>query len=156
MAEAYIETTIASQLESIGMMNRHATIFTEDLYIIPHSSHFVRLMDRHIGVLLCTFVSYPTKGENPPVAPPSSGHLEIAQLMPVPGFLGCSRITAASSSSCYICQTKPFLMHFLSMESQKHLQLMKICKEGELIEVLNGNVHRESNNQPTPRICSDY
>ncbi len=65
MAEANIWTKIASQLEAIGMMNGNATVFIEHLFIIPHSSQFLRPMDRLIDGLLFVKSSFdPTEGTN--------------------------------------------------------------------------------------------
>ena len=91
------------------MMNGNATVFMEHLCFIPHSSQFVRPMNRHIGGLLFVKSIFdPTEGTNkkflqmltsyPPAVPPRSGHLEIAQLMLVSWFCRCNKIIAVSSS----------------------------------------------------------
>ena len=47
------------------MMNENVTVFMEHLCIIPHSSQFVRPMDRPIGGLLDVKSMFdPTEGTN--------------------------------------------------------------------------------------------
>ena len=65
MDEAIILTTVAIQLEAIGMMNVNATILIRHPCIIRHSSQFVRLTDRSICRLLeVKSIFDPTEGHD--------------------------------------------------------------------------------------------